>query len=106
MRVGSKECPMPTKAIEQTSGFAVPIEYAGKWIAWSADHKHILASGTDLPTLWEIVRQRQIVDPIFEKVPRAESDSWGIDEISLPRVCQRLSWVKRLSIDSSPSDFQ
>ena len=63
---------MPTKPTELRSTGAVPIEYAGKWVAWSSDHAQIVAGADSLPSLWQVVLDQDIADPIFEKVPRSE----------------------------------
>jgi len=63
---------MPTKPLESRSATAVPIEYAGKWIAWSSDHSRIVAHADRLQDVWQIVRKNNVDEPIFEKVPRAD----------------------------------
>jgi hypothetical protein len=63
---------MPTKALDSKSRFPVPVEYAGRWIAWNSDHSQILADSDSIQTLWRTVRARGIPDPIFEKVPRSD----------------------------------
>jgi hypothetical protein len=50
----------------------VPIEYSGKWIAWSRDHSQIVACSDRFENLWQFVLDQQIEDPIFEKVPHSD----------------------------------
>jgi hypothetical protein len=64
---------MPTKSLATKSPTAVPIAFSGKWIAWDAGHQQIVASSSNLKELWVVVREQQIQDPIFEKVPRADA---------------------------------
>lgn len=61
---------MSMKAVAEQTAAPIPVEYAGKWIAWSADHLQIVARGESLEELWRIVQDRRVADPIFEKVPR------------------------------------
>ena len=48
---------------------AVPIEYAGRWIAWNFQGTRIVASGR---TLQEAAAAAAETRPIFAKVPKAE----------------------------------
>lgn len=50
----------------------VPIEYAGKWVAWNADHSQIVAYSDSMQSLWQLVRVQNIANPVFEKVLRAD----------------------------------
>lgn len=43
----------------------------GKWIAWDAEHTRIVAQAETLKQLWRALQEKQIDDPVFEKVPRA-----------------------------------
>ena len=63
---------MPTKPIDSQSATSVPVEYAGKWVAWNSDHARIVAHSDSMQTLWHLVRSERIPDPIFEKIPRAD----------------------------------
>jgi hypothetical protein len=49
----------------------VPIEYAGKWIAWDHESTQILGSGRTLSEAAEAAKARGEKDPVLEKVPRA-----------------------------------
>lgn len=51
----------------------VPLEYAGKWIAWSFDHTKIVASGDHLKDVHEQVKQagEDVSKVWFDKVPDA-----------------------------------
>ena len=48
---------------------AVPIELAGKWIAWSADHTRIVANGDHLADVHKEVERKGEKDVWFDKVP-------------------------------------
>lgn len=48
----------------------IPLEYAGKWIAWEETGRKIVAAADDLRELDEIVSQEGVADPIFQRVPR------------------------------------
>ena len=50
----------------------VPIEYAGKWVAWNSDHSEIIASAATLQEVWTMTRTKAEADPVFEKVPHAD----------------------------------
>ena len=63
---------MPTKPIDSQSTTSVPVEYAGKWVAWNSDHSRIVAHSDSVQHLWQVVQADRIPDPIFEKVPRAD----------------------------------
>jgi hypothetical protein len=64
---------MPTRKIETRLRTAVPLEFTGKWVAWSSDHSHIVADADSLQKLWQTIREKKIDDPVIEKVPRATS---------------------------------
>jgi hypothetical protein len=70
--VPAKENRMPTKPVDPRATSPVPLEYAGKWVAWASDHSQILAQSDSIQELWQIVQDRGIPDPIFEKVPRSD----------------------------------
>lgn len=63
---------MPTKSIDPQGTKSVPVEFAGKWVAWNADHSQIVADSDSLNELWRIVHDREILDPVFEKVFRSD----------------------------------
>jgi len=63
---------MPTKPINATPTGPVPIEYAGKWVAWNSGHSRIVAHSDSLEELWQAVHDQGISDPVFEKVPRVD----------------------------------
>jgi hypothetical protein len=62
---------MPIKPVK-TSNRPVPLEYAGKWVAWNSDHSRIVAHSDNMQSLWQMVREQHISDPVFEKVLRAD----------------------------------
>lgn len=64
---------MPTRPILNASPTAVAAEYSGQWVAWSSDHTRIVAHASTIDELWQIVRQRKIEDPVFEKIPRYDT---------------------------------
>jgi hypothetical protein len=47
----------------------VPAEYAGQWIAWDSKRIHIIAHGTDMPTVYSDALAAGQTDPILQKVP-------------------------------------
>ena len=63
---------MPTRIADARLQKAVPVEFAGKWVAWNAEHTRIIAHAETLQQLWQAVREEEIDDPVFEKVPRAD----------------------------------
>ena len=63
---------MPARTPVNLTAAVVPAEFSGKWIAWSADHSHIVAHSDTMPDLWQQVRNQRVADPIFEKVPRSD----------------------------------
>jgi hypothetical protein len=50
----------------------VPIEYAGKWIAWDHGVTRIIASGESLSEVVQAAEQAGEIDPVLDKVPRAD----------------------------------
>ncbi|HVW01073.1 MAG TPA: hypothetical protein VHB77_12060 [Planctomycetaceae bacterium] len=62
---------MPTRPFDSRTSVAPPLELCGKWVAWSSDHSRIVAHANSMQELWQIVRAQGVVDPVFEKVPRA-----------------------------------
>lgn len=69
---------MPTKVANPGMQKPVPVELAGKWVAWSSDHSHVVAYSETLPALWKLVEHLHIEDPVFEKVPQADVCFVGI----------------------------
>lgn len=69
---------MPTRIADPRQLKAVPVEFAGKWVAWNAEHTRVVAHAETLQQLWQLVRDKQINDPVFEKVPRADVRFVGI----------------------------
>lgn len=63
---------MPTRITDRCRSMAVPVELAGKWVAWNAEHTRVVAHAETLQQLWQAVREEKIDDPGFEKVPRAD----------------------------------
>ena len=63
---------MPTRIADPGRPLAIPIKMGGQWVAWNAEHTRIVAHAETLQELWQAVREMQIDDPVFEKVPRAE----------------------------------
>ncbi len=49
----------------------VPIEYAGKWIAWDHAMTRIVASGASLVEVLEAAKKADEADPVIDKVPPA-----------------------------------
>jgi hypothetical protein len=49
----------------------VPIEYAGKWIAWDHDMKRIVANGATLDEVLDAAERAGESDPVLDKVPPA-----------------------------------
>ncbi len=62
---------MPTRPLNPNATKPVPVVFAGQWVAWTSDHSRIVAHCESMQELWRIVNDRQITDPIFEKVPRS-----------------------------------
>ena len=63
---------MPAKPLTSRTPTAVPLELAGKWVAWTADHARIVAHSDTMQDLWQQVRHQSVADPIFEKIPRSD----------------------------------
>jgi hypothetical protein len=49
----------------------VPIEYAGKWIAWDHALTRIVASADSLIEVLDAAKKAGELDPILDKVPPA-----------------------------------
>jgi hypothetical protein len=52
---------------------AVPIEYAGQWIAWNQSQTRILAAGRTLPEVRQAARAAGEDRPVFAKAPRSHT---------------------------------
>ncbi len=50
----------------------VPIEFAGKWIAWDFDERHIIASGRSYREVRTAAEQTGECRPVLEKVSDAK----------------------------------
>ena len=50
----------------------IPLEYAGKWIAWDHDRTKIIASGRSFAETDDAARATGESDPFLEKVPDAK----------------------------------
>lgn len=50
----------------------VPIEYAGKWIAWDRALTRIVASADSLTEVLNAAKKAGEPDPILDKVPPAD----------------------------------
>jgi hypothetical protein len=48
----------------------MPLEYAGKWIAWNQDCTEILAYGSDFTEVHDLAVQRGCARPVLHKIPR------------------------------------
>ena len=49
---------------------AYPVSYAGKWVAWSHDGRHIVASSKSLKGVMSLALRAGYARPILERVPR------------------------------------
>jgi hypothetical protein len=56
----------------QTNQLSVPREYAGKWIAWDHAMTRIIASGESLSEVMQAAERVGEIDPVVDKVPRAD----------------------------------
>lgn len=50
---------------------AVPIEYAGRWIAWNRQRTKIVATGATLPEARQAAQAAGETAAVFAKAPRA-----------------------------------
>jgi hypothetical protein len=69
---------MPRRSADISCPTAVPVELAGKWVAWNADHTRVVAHAQTLPQLWQAVQEMHVNDPVFEKIPRANVRFVGV----------------------------
>jgi hypothetical protein len=60
-----------TEAFTEQRPPVVPLEYAGKWIAWNREQTRILAVGETLPEVRQAARDAGETEPVFAKAPRA-----------------------------------
>ena len=51
---------------------AVPVDYAGQWIAWNPHGTRIVASGHTLQEAAQAAAAAGETQPVFAKVPKAE----------------------------------
>jgi Family of unknown function (DUF5678) len=49
----------------------VPIEYAGKWVAWDHDETRVVASGKTFAEAVEAAERAGEKDPVMQKLPKA-----------------------------------
>ena len=56
----------------------VPLEYAGKWIAWNHEGTRIVASGRTFQETKDAAAETGETDPVFEKAPKADVRFVGI----------------------------
>jgi len=54
----------------------VPLEYAGRWIAWDRDHTRIVASGPTFDAAYQAAIAAGEPEPILGKAPQA--DLWFV----------------------------
>ena len=47
----------------------VPVEYAGKWVAWNDDQSEIVAHGSELKTVRQTAAELGCIRPVLQKVP-------------------------------------
>ena len=64
-----------TKPVESP---IVPLEYAGKWIAWTHEHTRIIASGRTFQEANDAAKAAGEADPIFAKAPKADVRFVGV----------------------------
>jgi hypothetical protein len=48
----------------------VPLEYAGKWLAWNKECTQILAHASTLDEVHELVDKLDCTDPVYHRIPR------------------------------------
>ena len=51
----------------------VPLEYAGKWIAWNDERTEIVASGQDIAEVSQAARKMGVQQPLLEFVRLPDS---------------------------------
>jgi hypothetical protein len=56
----------------------VPLEYAGKWIAWNHERTRIIASGRTVEEVVKAAADAGETDPMFDKAPKANVRFVGI----------------------------
>ena len=62
----------------KTESPIVPLEYAGKWIAWNHEGTRIIASGRTVEEVVKAAAATGEADPMFAKVPRADARFVGL----------------------------
>jgi hypothetical protein len=50
----------------------IPVEYAGKWIAWDHEQTKIVASGRTLAEAMEAAKLAGEKDPVMHKIPKGK----------------------------------
>jgi len=63
---------MPTRIADTSRSIAVPVDLAGKPVAWNRAHTCVVAHAETLQQFWHAVHEAKIDDPVFEKVPHAD----------------------------------
>jgi len=69
---------MDDKQLQSDDRPVVPLELAGKWVAWSLDGSRIIAHGETLDACEEAANRAGETELRFEKVPRADRPHIGI----------------------------
>lgn len=49
----------------------VPLEYAGKWIAWNREQTRVVAAGRTIKEALDAAKAAGEKDPVLAKVPKA-----------------------------------
>ncbi len=60
-----------SKIRKQEAVVTVPAKYAGKWVAWSEDQTHVVASGQTIQEVSEKVKKKGDRNVWFDKIPDA-----------------------------------
>jgi len=47
----------------------IPVEYAGRWVAWNDDQSEIVAHGSELKMVRQAAAERGCARPVLQKVP-------------------------------------
>lgn len=48
----------------------VPVEYAGRWVAWNDDQSEIIAHDSELKKVRQAATELGCIRPVFQRVPR------------------------------------
>jgi len=51
---------------------SAPPEFAGQWVAWDHERSRIVARGSTLQEIWQAAALAGVVDPVYERVRRAD----------------------------------